>query len=89
MNTNPLGGKMKINGKCVTGDPVLIDRYTSDWMSIRIHPNTFYRRMDVFQKGLDKTRGYHAEIDVGPFVYVRFTEKEDLTEFHRMHHEYL
>jgi len=80
---------MKINGKCVTGDPVLIDRYTSEWMSVRIHPGIFYRRMDLFQNGLDKARGYYAEIDSGPFIYIRFTEKEDLTEFRRMHHEYL
>ena len=37
---------MKQQGKCITGDPVSVDNFTADWMSVRIHPTTFYRRQE-------------------------------------------
>lgn len=80
---------MKQKGKCLTGDPVRIDSYTSDWMSVKLHPTTFYRRQDEFYHGLDKSKGLYAEIDMGQYVVFRFSEKDDVTAFHRRHHEYI
>ena len=80
---------MKQEGKCIVGDPVRLDNYTSNWMSIRLHPATFYRRIEEIQKGLKTAKGLYAEIDMGQFVVIRFSEKADLTAFHRRHHEYI
>ena len=80
---------MKQKGNCLIGDPVTLDSYTADWESVRLHPTTFYRRLEQFQKGFKKVKGLYTEIDMGQFVTIRFSEKDDLTEFHRMHHEYL
>lgn len=80
---------MKQKGKCLTGDPIRVDNFTSDWMSVRLHPATFYRRMEQFQDSLEKTRGIYAELDLGQFVVIRFSEKDDVTAFHRKHHEYI
>lgn len=80
---------MKQKGNRLIGDPVTLDSYTADWESVRLHPTTFYRRLDLFQKGFKKVKGLYTEIDMGQFVTIRFSEKDDLTEFHRMHHEYL
>lgn len=80
---------MKQQGKCIIGDPVSVDNYTADWMSVRMHPATFYRRLDEIQKGFGKMKGLYAEIDHGQYVTIRFSEKDDMTEFHRRHHEYI
>jgi len=80
---------MKQKGNCLTGDPIQLDNYTSSWESVRLAPTTFYRRHEQFKKGFKKVKGFYVEIDMGQFVLVRFSEKEDLTEFHRLHHEYL
>ena len=80
---------MKQHGKCLVGDPVLLERYTTGWLSIKLHPTTFYRRHNEFQSGFEQVRGLYAEIDCGQYVLVRFSEKEDLTHFHRLHYQYL
>jgi hypothetical protein len=80
---------MKQNGRCIVGNQISVDSYTSDWMSVRLHPTTFYRRYDEFQKGLDSVRGLYAELDFGQFIVLRFSEKDDMTAFHRRHHEYV
>jgi hypothetical protein len=58
-------------------------------MSVRLHPTTFYRRIDEFYESLSKAKGLYAEIDMGQFVVIRFSEKDDVTAFHRRHHEYI
>ena len=80
---------MKQKGNCLLGDPVLLSNYTAKWESIHVHPTTFYRRLDRFQKGFKKVKGFYVEIDMGDFVVIRFSEKDDLTAFHKMHHEYI
>jgi hypothetical protein len=80
---------MKQIGKCITGDPVRLDNYTADWMSVRLNPATFYRRSEEFYTGLETVRGLYAEIDMGQFVVIRFSEKSDMTAFHKRHHEYV
>jgi len=80
---------MKRQGQCIVGDPIQVDDYTSDWASIRIHPSVFYRRQDELQKGFKSVKGLYAEIDMGQFVVVRFSEPEDMTAFHKRHHEYI
>lgn len=80
---------MKQQGKCIVGDPIAVDSYTSDWMAVRLHPTIFYRRFDEFQKGFKQVKGLYAELDLGQFISIRFSEKEDVTNFHRLHHEYL
>jgi len=80
---------MKQQGKCIVGDPIQVDSYTSNWMSVRIHPTSYYRRQDEILEGLKKSKGLYAELDMGQFVVIRFSEKEDMTAFHRRHHEYV
>lgn len=80
---------MKIKDRCVTGSTISVGSYTNDWYQIRIHPATFYRREQDFVEGFKKVRGLYAELDLGQFISIRFSDKADLTEFHRMHHEYL
>ena len=80
---------MKQQGKCIIGDPVRVDNYTCDWMSVRMHPSTFYRRMEEIHDGFKNTKGLYAEIDLGQYVIIRFSEKDDMTDFHRLHHEYI
>ncbi len=80
---------MKQKGNSITGDPVQLDLYTSDWMTVRLHPSVYYRRQDQFCDSLKKTKGLYAEIDMGAFIYIRFAEKDDLTNFHRVHNEYV
>ncbi len=80
---------MKQNGKCLVGDPIQVDSYTSDWLSVRLHPTTFYRRLDDFRDGFAKVKGLYAELDMGQFVVIRFSEKEDVTMFHKLHHAYI
>ena len=80
---------MKQQGRCIVGDPVRIDSYTSSWMSVRLHPATFYRRIEEFESGFDSVKGFYAELDMGQFVVIRFSEKSDMTAFHRRHKEYM
>lgn len=80
---------MKQLGKCIVGDPIRVYNYTSDWLSIRLHPATFYRRHDEFQAGFKNVKGLYTELDLGQYILIRFTEKEDVTAFHRRHHEYI
>lgn len=80
---------MKQQGQCIVGDVIKVDDYTSDWMQIQLHPTTFYRRYDQFSAGFDLVKGLYAELDLGSHISVRFTNKEDMTEFHRLHHAYL
>lgn len=80
---------MKQRGNSIIGDPVAVDNYTTDWMTVRLNPATFYRRFDEFQSGFKDVKGLYAEIDMGKFVYIRFSEKDDATNFHRIHHEYI
>ena len=80
---------MKQKGNCLIGDPIRLDRYTSDWECIRLNPSVFYRRLNEFQKSFKKVKGFYAEIDMGQFICVRFSDKQDLTEFCRIHHEYV
>ena len=80
---------MKQHGRCITGDPIIVDNYTADWMSIRLHPTTFYRRIDEFEAGFTDVKGLYTEIDMGQYVIIKFSDKDDVTAFHRRHHEYL
>lgn len=80
---------MKQKGKCLSGDPVQLDAFTSGWMSVKLHPGTFYRRQDEIYTDLDKSKGFYAEIDMGDFVVIRFSEKDDVTAFYRRHREYI
>jgi hypothetical protein len=80
---------MKQQGKRLTGDPVRIEQFTTDWLTVRLHPTTFYRRIDEFQEGFSLVKGLYTDIDCGQFILIRFSEKEDLTAFHRRHNAYL
>ena len=80
---------MKQQGKCITGNPIQFDSYTSGCMSVRMHPTSYYRRQEEISESLKKSKGLYAEIDQGQFVVIRFSEKDDVTAFHRKHHEYL
>jgi hypothetical protein len=80
---------MKQKGNCVTGDPIRLDKYTAGWLSVKLHPTTYYRRLDDIKKGYGSVKGIYAEIDMGHHVVVKFSEKEDLTDFYRIHHKYI
>lgn len=80
---------MKQQGRCITGDPIRVNNFTADWLSVRLHPATFFRRYDSFQEGLEQVKGLYAELDFGQYVLLRFSNKEDLTSFHKRHHEYI
>lgn len=80
---------MKKIKNSIVGDPVQVDAYTSKWQEIHLSPEVFYRRYDQFQKSMENLKGLYAEIDMGKLVYIRFSEKDDLTTFHRIHHEYI
>lgn len=80
---------MKQEGKCIIGNPIVLDSFTSDWLHVRLHPTTFYRRKHEFEEWFKDVKGFYVELDMGDFVDIRFSEKEDLTAFHRKHHEYI
>lgn len=80
---------MKQIGKCIIGDPIQVNSFTSNWETVRLHPSVFYRRYDDFLDGLKKSKGLHATVDMGQFILIRFLEKDDLTAFYRRHHEYV
>jgi len=80
---------MKQQGHCITGDPIRVGSYTANWMSVRMHPTSYYRRQEEILESLKKLKGFYAEIDMGQFVVIRFSDKDDVTAFHKCHHEYL
>lgn len=80
---------MKQQGREIMGDSVKVENYTNKWLQVRLHPIVFYRRYEAFATGFKKVKGLYAEIDMGQCVVIRFTDKSDVTEFHRMHHEYI
>lgn len=80
---------MKKLGNFVTGDPVRVVKYTNDWLTVRLHPGVFYRRLDQFHDSLARVKGLYTEIDIGDCVMIRFSDKEDLTAFYRTHNQYV
>ena len=80
---------MKQKGRAITGDDIKVSSYTNDWVHVRVHPIVFYRRYELFAKGFKSVKGLYAELDLGQFVSIRFSDKNDLTAFHRLHHEYI
>ena len=76
-------------GNELTGNDISVDSYTTHWSQIRVHPLVFYRRYDKFVEGFKQVKGLFAELDQGQFVSIRFSNKDDLTTFHRIHHEYI
>lgn len=80
---------MKQQGNCIIGDPVQLDSYTADWSSVRLHPTVYYRHHDDFYKGYKHVKGLYTEIDMGTVIVIRFSEKDDMTDFHRRHHQYI
>jgi hypothetical protein len=80
---------MKQKGRAITGDDIKVSSYTNDWVHVRVHPIVFYRRYETFAKGFKSVKGLYAELDLGQFVSIRFSDKNDLTAFHRLHHEYI
>lgn len=77
---------MKQQGRCVVGNMREVDDFTSDWMSVRVNPGVYYRRQDEFYSTLDSVKGLYAELDMGQYIVLRFSEKDDVTTFHRNHH---
>lgn len=80
---------MKQKGRAIIGDPIKVESYTNSWLQVRLHPSVFYRRYDQFMRGLGNVSGLYAELDLGQYVAIRFSEKKDVTAFHKLHHEYL
>lgn len=80
---------MKNQGNCILGDPVRIDKFTASWPSVKVHPAVFYRRIQEFHESFSRLKGLYTEIDIGNCVIIRFSEKDDLTTFHKMHHCYV
>jgi hypothetical protein len=80
---------MKQEGKCIVGDPISVDSYTADWISVKLHPTMFYRRLNEIQKGFKSVKGLYAELDMGQYVVLRFSEKDDVTAFYKRHHMYV
>jgi len=76
-------------GKCITGDMCRVDSYTQDWFPVKMHPSTYYRRMDEIGETLQKSKGLYTELDLGQFVLLRFSEKDDLTSFYKKHHDHV
>lgn len=80
---------MKQQGKFIIGDPIRLESYTSDWPTVKIHPGTYYRRIREIEATFEKILGVCAELDMGQYVLIRFSNRDDLTMFHRHHHEYI
>jgi hypothetical protein len=80
---------MKQKGKCIIGDLVCVDNYTSEWESVRLHPSTYYRRLDEIENSLSELHGLYTQLDLGEFVLIRFSDKEDLSKFCRLNKEYI
>jgi len=80
---------MRQEGHEIVGNDIKVDSYTNKWLHVRVHPLVFYRRYDKFVEGFKQVKGLFAEIDQGQFISIRFSNKDDLTTFHRLHHEYI
>lgn len=80
---------MKQNGNCIIGDPVRVGDFTSSWDTISMHPSTFYRRYDQIQENLNNVKGFYTKLDLGDFVLIRFSEKDDLDNFYKNNYEYI
>lgn len=80
---------MRQQGRRILGDLCALDDYTSKWISVRMHPATFYSRQHDIRKSLEDIEGHYVEIDMGQYVIFRFSENNDLTTFYRYHHEYI
>ena len=80
---------MKIKGKCLIGSEVNLDSYTSNWMSIKLHPQVYFRRIEEIQQSLETTNGLYTLIDMVQYIVIRFSDKADVTTFYRKHHEYI
>ena len=80
---------MKQQGREIIGDVIKVDSYTTDWLQVRVHPLVFFRRYDEFAKGFKSVKGLYAELDLGQYISIRFSDKNDMTTFHRLHHEYI
>ena len=80
---------MRQSGKCIIGETRAIDSYTSDWDSVRICPTVYYRRLSDFQDTLNNIEGMYTELDLGQYILIRFSNKDDLTKFHRCHHSFI
>ena len=80
---------MKQVDKCVVGNFVSVDSYTSEWDSIKLNPGVFYRRYAEFSEGFKKIKGLYAELDMGESIVIRFSDRSDMTLFYRLHHEYV
>lgn len=80
---------MKQKGHEIIGDVVKVDSYTCAWDQVKLHPSIFYRRYDEFSKSFRAVKGFYAELDLGQYVSIRFSEKADITKFYEIHKEYL
>lgn len=80
---------MKQNGNEIIGDVIKVDSYTAHWNQVRVHPMVYYRRYAEFSNSLKSMKGLFAELDMGQYISIRFNDKNDVTEFHRIHHEYI
>ena len=80
---------MKQQGHAIIGDNIKVASYTDSWAQVRVHPCVFYRRYDAFAQGFKQVKGLYTELDLGQFVSIRFSDKNDVTTFHRLHHEYI
>lgn len=80
---------MKQQGNCIIGDPIRVDDFTSNWNVISMHPSTFYRRYEEICENLQKTKGFYTKLDIGNYVLIKFSEKEDLDLFYKNSYEYI
>lgn len=80
---------MKQIGHEIVGDVIKVDSYTNEWAQIRLNPSVFYRRYDAFVEGYKSLKGMYAELDMGQYISIRFSDKNDVTIFHRLHHDYI
>lgn len=80
---------MKVVGNLVTGDFARLMNYTAGWHSVKMHPATFYRRRFELETTLSKIKGLWSEIDMGECVLIKFSNKEDVTEFYKKHHSHI
>lgn len=82
------GVKVKQKGMRIIGDLVRVDDYTSDWASVRLHPTTYYRRLDEIESALCKSRNMYTQMDFGDYILIRFADNDDLTSFYKFNYEY-
>lgn len=80
---------MRQQGNCIVGDSRTLESYTATWLTVKMHPTSFYRHNDEIQSTLEKLKGPYVELDMGQYILLRFAEKDDVTTFHRNHHSYI